>query len=77
MNEWISVKDKLPDYGEEVLAILSGRPNEFVTLMEAYMLAAYYPEAWFVDEYPDWDDAQVSYWMPLPEPPKEVDNDAT
>lgn len=33
-------------------------------------LATFYAgEGWFFEAYPDWDDPQVTYWMPLPESP--------
>lgn len=29
-------------------------------------------ERWLFEAYPDWDDPQVTYWMPLPERPEGV-----
>lgn len=68
-GKWISVKDKLPEESDMVLAIVNGKPHENCTLVDAYQLAMYTPEdGWIVEEYPDWGGAAVSYWMPLPEP---------
>lgn len=63
---WISVKDRLPDDDGEVLAVNDGE-----------VLIANYLGGWFhyiEDEDGDMipsDDIDVSYWMPLPEPPED------
>lgn len=73
MNEWINVKDRLPEYTDKYLV--------WVGINE--MGAGMYPEhraalwnfilkSWDVDH----DHIRelvgpVEYWMPLPEPPKE------
>lgn len=65
---WISVKDRLPDDDGEVLAVSFGE-----------VLIANYFNGWFryiEDEDGNLiptDDIDVSYWMPLPEPPKETE----
>ncbi len=71
--KWIGTKDRLPTGTDKtVLAIVSGKPNPNVTLYGAYMLANYYEDyGWVIDEYPHWEHAEVSYWMPLPEAPEE------
>ena len=43
---WISVKERLPDDekdGETVLAVVSGKPHENITLCHALMTAGYFP----------------------------------
>ena len=62
VHEWISVKDRLPDVGRDVL---------FVRENKSYGVGAY------SDTYLDFFSGQfpvkgVTHWMPLPEPPKEV-----
>lgn len=63
---WINVKDRLPDDDGEVLAVNDGE-----------VLIANYLDGWFhyiEDEDGDMipsDDIDVSYWMPLPEPPED------
>ncbi len=55
-----------------VLAIVSGKPSPNVTLHGAYVLANYYEDCgWVIEEYPSWEHAEVSHWMPLPEAPEE------
>lgn len=53
---WISVKDRLPESNERVLAYFLGTRDS-----EAVILPS---KGWAVNKF-------VSYWMPLPEPPKE------
>lgn len=72
-SPWISVDDRLPEDEQDVLVIASGRPREHLILDNAYELATFYDgEGWLLDAYPEWEDPQVTYWMPLPERPKEV-----
>ena len=75
MNEWISVKERLPDDekdGETVLAVVSGKPHENITLCHALMTAGYFPgEGWVVNEYPEWENPTITHWMPLPDAPEE------
>lgn len=74
-SKWISVKERLPDDekdGETVLAVVSGKPHENITLCHALMTAGYFPgEGWVVNEYPEWENPTITHWMPLPEPPEE------
>ena len=69
--EWISVKDRMPDNEQFVLIIASGKPRENITLENAVVLAEYGSEGWILEMWPEWSDPNVTYWMPLPEPPKE------
>ena len=72
--QWISVKDRLPDYMGEVLVIVSGKPHENITLDGAYEIAEYDPvEGWILEMWPEWCSGVVTHWMPLPEPPEEPD----
>lgn len=71
VQEWISVNDRLPDQSGEVLVIVSGNPQKNITLNYAYELAEYDPyDGWIIEMWPEWEDAVVTYWMPLPEMPK-------
>ena len=66
MSEWISVKERLP---EPFVSVLGYCPDEepLPTVHEVYM-----------NGFGQWTSAQVygmgnvTYWMPLPEPPEEV-----
>ena len=69
-NEWVSVEERLPPEHEPVLCIANGKPKPNITLEEAYQLGSWNKaDGWIIDEYLDWEDAVVLWWMPLPEPP--------
>lgn len=71
-NEWVSVENAMPAEHKSVLCIVSGKPKPNITLEEAYQLGSWNKaDGWIIDEYLDWEDADVSWWMPLPERPKE------
>lgn len=71
-RDWISVEDRLPEDDGDVLAIVSGYPTPNITLEDVMVVAAFCEgEGWYIGEYPDWDNPIITYWMPLPEPPKE------
>ena len=67
MNEWVSVKDRLPKIGEEVL-VFSGKS------IDVYAFNVMCGENIWEDERWRWCYVEdIDYWMPLPEPPKEVE----
>lgn len=71
-REWISVEERMPEDDGDLLAIVSGYPTPNITLENVIVVAAYCgSEGWYVNEYPEWEDPTVTYWMPLPEPPEE------
>ena len=74
VNEWISVEEKLPDTDGNVLVICNGEYKN-IRFINAYDLAAYDSDEdeWILDSYPE-AVVTVTHWMPLPKPPKEVDN---
>ena len=69
-NKWVSVENAMPPEHEPVLCIASGRPKPNITLEDAYQFGSWNKaDGWIIDEYLDWEDADVSWWMPLPTPP--------
>ena len=58
VQEWISVKDRLPDCADTVLAVDR----------DGIMSTAYYVGYWHGGG--DLDEYAVTHWMPLPQPPK-------
>lgn len=73
-RDWISVEDRLPEDDGDVLAIASGYPSPNITLEDVMVIAVFCEgEGWYIGEYPDWDNPIITYWMPLPEPPKTDD----
>lgn len=70
MPGWISVKERMPEPNDSVLLAVYDRDHRYT----------YRTVAW-LNTSGDWDsnddgfnqgDEDVLYWMPLPEPPKEV-----
>ena len=69
-NEWVSVEDAMPPEHEPVLCIVSGKPNPNITLEDAYQLGSWNKaDGWIIDEWLDWEGANVTWWTKLPEPP--------
>lgn len=69
-SPWISVNDRLPEDEQEVLVLANGRPQKHIELINACELATFYAgEGWLLEDYPDWENPPVTYWMPLPELP--------
>ena len=83
MDEWISVTDRLPEKDEVVIAFVIGSDfiiqEEGETLEDAIARARKHNRitlAFLADDgWNGWDGfpeiVSPSYWMPLPEPPKE------
>lgn len=70
-NEWVRVEDAMPPEHEPVLCIVDGKPKPNITLEDAYQIGSWNKaDGWIIDEYLDWEDADVSWWMPLPAPPE-------
>ena len=68
---WISVKDRLPDYKkeEEQILIVSGIEDDgsrYVYWAQAYA----YGKDDNVFTVPGWSQMNVTHWMPLPKPPE-------
>ena len=70
--QWIRARDRKPEDSDEmVLAIVYGKPRRNIWLVGAYYLACYSrKEGWILEEYPEWEGACVTHWMPLPEAPE-------
>ena len=60
--EWISVEDRLPDTGVEVMTLMRG----------VHMLAWRTKDTEWINDNDESEGINcVTHWMPLPEPPKE------
>ena len=69
-NEWVSVENAMPPEHEPVLCIVSGKPKPNIILEEACQLGSWNKaDGWIIDEWLDWEGANVTWWMKLPEPP--------
>ena len=78
MAEWISVEERLPEIGLDVLAYCKAQNADFSDFIDVAARKMYKPTPWS-DEEPVWGTIfipfgaafEVTHWMPLPEPPKE------
>lgn len=65
--EWISVKDKLPDNEERVAVLYRYKNKSRLTKWNAeYDIENKRWKTYHLD------DCTIEYWMPLPEPPKDI-----
>ena len=76
---WISCSDRMPEMGERQYYVLAADfKNNYPPSIPNTQVGVY--GDWFNDGNPTWDDGdgedlhlkEVTHWMPLPEPPKEV-----
>lgn len=70
-DRWICTEERLPSDDRLVLAIAFGTVRGNIRLQGAYQLASYYSgEGWEIEEYPDAEKINVTYWRELPGPPE-------
>lgn len=75
-DEWISVKDRLPETCQDVIYVYTG--HDFKNLaVKRYMTIGHYDEdekIWYVRylfaSIPLSKEIEITHWMPLPESPK-------
>ncbi|HAY5040271.1 TPA: DUF551 domain-containing protein [Escherichia coli] len=76
---WISCSDRMPEMGERQYYVLAADfKNNYPPSIPNTQVGVY--GDWFNDGNPTWDDGdgedlhlkEVTHWMPLPEPPQEV-----
>ena len=70
-GQWIRVEDEKPDTGQYVLV----NHKDGVMQCAQYLISGYDDrELWMLDHYYK-EQSEITHWMPLPEPPKEVMKD--
>ena len=83
MMDWISVKDRLPEKSGEYLVYGPHvRTAWFAESLRENPQLEYYgapnlPGFYNGDNEADWVEYGITHWMPLPEPPKEDDDEQT
>lgn len=75
-RQWLKPEEVTPPEDETVLVFVDGRPLENVEMVSALMTATWYgAEGWVLEEFPEAENGfRVTYWMPLPDAPEEVEN---
>lgn len=71
MSEWISVDDSLPEPNVNVLTIDEDNYQETAILYPASMILTYTWRRTGLEHMK----GEVTHWMPLPEPPKDQDDE--
>ena len=81
---WISVKDRLPEYEQDVLLIAHGWKGQLLYIGRLQHMKAEtswltgitsQESDWCIDGWSYLRAPYVTHWMPLPEPPKEEHHD--
>lgn len=83
MSEWISVNDRMPDVEEDVLVFAEGKTGGVIgdtviaITKRFYPMRGWKPESTYIDWVAPWAyftaNYDITHWMPLPEPPEEVE----
>lgn len=71
-TKWISVKDRLPEEGEYVLCVLKGFNYGGKIQVCKFVPADKFKDKPYFEHFRN-GFPSVTHWMPLPEPPKEVE----
>ena len=71
VQEWISVKDRLPDTAERVLVCKTWLGTVYKPVYGYYQDYPNQKGCWYVlTEFGYYPQREVTHWMPLPQPPK-------
>ena len=76
-RSWISVKDRLPEEGDDVLVWFEYyRYGEYNCLYQTHGIGTYFEnfKSWLINGETGWRDLRVIAWMPLPEKPESEDD---
>ena len=73
LPKWVRPESAMPQEGELMLVIVSGRPCRHIRLVYAVELATWTLEdGWILEEYPTYEQAEVHFWAPIPALPEEA-----
>ena len=67
-TKWSPVEERLPEEDVIVLVTVSGFYSHFTFSNTIELGNLCSDGSWFIEGYPDWDNPEVTAWMPLPEP---------
>lgn len=69
---WIEAERALPSKDSGQVLVLVDGVYKNCCFLKAVQLAEYYEdEGWVIEGYEEWENPQIDWWMPLPEPPGE------
>lgn len=71
---WIRRSERLPEFGDRILAYYSGSFYEVLRCVEGRHDDYGLCEVIYVDEHDDRADEEFTHWMPLPRAPKEEES---
>lgn len=72
LQMWVDTKRALPSKGSGQVLVLVDGAYKNCCFLKAVQLAEYTEdEGWIIEGYEEWEDPQIDWWMPLPEPPEE------
>lgn len=74
-HRWIPVEERLPGEDVIVLVTVSDFYSHFTFSNTIELGNLCSDGSWFIEGYPDWDDPNVTAWMPLPEPYRKETDD--
>lgn len=71
-GDWIPVAERMPEDEQPVLAVVSGQPEKNILFDHAIELAKFsMADGWILEILPEWENPEVSHWIPVPELPEE------
>ena len=70
MSDWIKCSERMPPIGKDVLVYVRTWYSHNVQFAYRYS-----ESIWSIPQHCGVNNDSVSHWMPLPDPPKEVDED--
>ena len=69
MSEWISVKEKLPEEGQDVIIAIFDTAKKTYQMMSDSLTFYRNKWVWWTND-PIGNNQDITHWQPLPEPPK-------
>ena len=68
---WNKFPENAPPVGAPLLLIVSGKCEQ-VLLLHMPTIGEFDGKEWMLDEYPEWEDPIIEFWMPFPEYPEPI-----
>ena len=76
MNEWLNPEIELPVSADELVLVVVNGKHMRKEFKNAICIACFAgDEGWILEECPEWENPNVTHWMPLPELPVQSTGD--